>query len=170
LGACASNVPKYIGIDLNTNLEKPYDDMMKFIKNETDSKTEIELHFKDSVNFKYDTIQYDMVFTSPPYYNIEKYGDHNPNKTTHYTNTEDWNTEFYNPLFENTYKGLSKGGYYCLNIPIKIYEKVCRPLLGESMDAIPLRIRGRNDMEYKEFIYVWRKSEDRGKMKNNVNK
>ena len=77
----------------------------------------------------------------------------------------DRNTAFHDPLIKNTYAVLSKNGHYCLNIPTEIYKNVCVPLLGESTDAIPLKIRGRNDMEYKEYIYVWRKSEDRGKMR-----
>jgi hypothetical protein len=66
VGACALDVEKYTGIDINTKLFKPYKDMTKFLDNKT--KTKITLYFEDSVKF-----DNDLVLTSPPYYNIEMY-------------------------------------------------------------------------------------------------
>jgi len=151
VGACAVDLPKYIGIDNNIHLKTSYSRLSRFLKK--NSSTEIELYFQDSVTFDYSKIEYDLVLTSPPYYNIEVYGKLGREKTK-----EEWNRTFYIPVFEKTFKYLKKGGYYCLNIPIDIYENVAHKVLGNAMDKIPLPKSKRFTSEkYTEFIYVWRK-------------
>lgn len=140
----------YIGIDLNTELKRPYENMIKTIQPHTKSK--IQVFFEDALKMNYSKFKYDMVFTSPPYYNIEVY--HN---MTRYKTKEDWNTTFYRPLITETFKHLSRGGMYCLNVPAEIYDKNCVPILGEADEKLPLVKNSRNN-GYKEFIYVWKKN------------
>ena len=149
VGACALDLPKYIGIDSNKELDMPYREMCVFLQKTT--KTKIELFFQDALTVDYSKLDYDMVFTSPPYYNIEIYSGMKE-KTK-----EEWNTTFYKPLFERTWKSMRSPGYYCLNIPSEVYESSCISILGKSWKKIPLKKRGRNVNEYEEFIYVWRK-------------
>lgn len=156
IGACALNVPKYIGIDMNKDLKTPYNHMVKFLKDKTKTKTEIELYFEDALTVDYSKFKYDMVFTSPPYYNIEKYGKRTSLGDI-YNNKNDWNEQFYKPLIQQTYANLSKGGHYCLNVPTEIYKNICVSILGEAKILIPLKIKNRNVNEYKEYIYVWKK-------------
>lgn len=152
VGACASNIGKYIGIDSNTRLEEPYQKMTSFL--EQRSTTTIDLHFCDSLDVDYSKLDYDLVLTSPPYYNIEIYGD----EIIPYQTREEWNEQFYTPIFERTFRYLKKGGKYCLNVPPVIYNDVCVPLLGEADEFIPLPITKRNQTsKYHEFIYVWAK-------------
>jgi hypothetical protein len=150
VGACALDIPKYIGVDYNKNLKVPYGHFTKFLKKH--SKTEIELHFQDALTVDYSKMNYDMVLTSPPYYNIETYGG-NVEKTK-----EIWDTEFYIPMFERTFKHLKKGGHYCLNIPKDVYKNVALKVLGKPTTKIPLvKSRRFKYEDYHEFIYVWHK-------------
>jgi len=149
VGACALDLPKYIGIDSNTHLDSPYREMCAFLQKTT--KTKIELFFQDALTIDYAKLEYDMVFTSPPYYNIEVYSDMKE-KTK-----EEWNEGFYKPLFERTWKHMRSPGYYCLNVPVEVYESSCISILGKAQKKIPLKKRGRNVNEYNEFIYVWNK-------------
>ena len=72
LGAAVWNVPKYIGIDTNNNLKDGYDKLKLFLNERT--STDINMYYSDAVNFDFNSLQpYDMVFTSPPYYLLEKY-------------------------------------------------------------------------------------------------
>lgn len=154
VGACALNVPNYIGIDINQNLESPYADMCQFLN--ANSATRIQMFFEDAVAFDYAAIEYDMVFTSPPYYFIEKYS----NNRSYGGSKDEMNKQFYEPLFMKSYRHLKVGGHYCLNVNQDIYEHVCVPLLGRHADqAIPLckSKRHNEDNEYVEFIYVWNK-------------
>jgi hypothetical protein len=150
VGACCENIDKYIGIDLNTNLKPLYADMVKTLNKL--STTKIQLFFKSALDVDYSKLDYDFVLTSPPYYNVEVY-----NKSSVITEKE-WNDTFYIPVFTNTYKHLKSGGYYCLNIPIYIYDSVCVPILGKCYEKIPLGRRARRKQDgYHEYIYIWKK-------------
>ena len=150
VGATALNIPKYTGIDLNPELKKPYSEMVKVLEPLTETK--IKLIFNDALKVDYSKIDYDLVLTSPPYYNIEIY------KGTKKMNKEEWNTNFYEPLFTKTYKHLKKGGHYCLNVPQEVYENVCLRVLGKADEFLPLPKSLRTtDEKYKEYIYVWNK-------------
>jgi len=172
VGACAINVKEYIGIDSNLELKEPYKKMTEFMHNK--STTKCTFMFQDALTVDYDSLHYDMVLTSPPYYNTEVYG---PNKTNTKREKQgkqekqekqekwskhDWNESFYIPLIKATFRGLLRGGYYCLNVPVGLYESVCVPILGQADTAIPMsivkRLHNYHENPYQEFIYVWHKT------------
>lgn len=155
VGACALNIHKYIGIDSNTRLEAQYAGLVEFIKPRT--TTQIELVFEDAKTVDYSKYEYDMVFTSPPYYNIEKY-----NGGQIYKEKGDWDELFYFPVFYETHKHLKNGGVYCLNISVEIYERVCVKLFGEAKHRFNMKKHNRHNTKGttpknmdSEFVYVW---------------
>ena len=155
VGASALDIPNYIGIDTNKTLKEPYQRMVKLLK-QLGTKTKIKLMFKDALKVDYSKLNYDLVLTSPPYYNIEIYDG------MEVRTEEEWNNEFYIPLFIDTYKHLKKGGYYILNIPKEIYENICINLFGKADLKIPLKKKAHpkkksTDKDYSEFLYVWKK-------------
>ena len=150
VGACALDLPKYIGIDANRNLDPLYQKMVDFLQPRT--KTDIQLFFQDALTIDYRQFQYDMVFTSPPYYNIEIYRK-NAREEEKKTK-EEWNETFYKPLFEKTWNAMKSPGYYILNVPQEVYESSCIPILGKSHKEIELKKQKRSN-KYTEFIYVW---------------
>lgn len=149
VGACSLDIQNYIGIDLNKKLKKPLTDMSHFLN--TYSKTNIKLIFKDALLVDYSKLSYDFVLTSPPYYNIELYTG------TKKKTIEEWNKNFYEPLFLKTFNGLKKNGVYCLNIPDEVYITVCFKLLGKYNKRIEMykTPRGYSDKQKKEWIYIW---------------
>ena len=149
VGACALNIPNYIGIDINTNLLNPYLKMKSFFNNI--SETNVDIFFENAVDFDYSKITYDMVLTSPPYYFLEKYSNNEC-----YASKTEMKNKFYIPVFTNTYKYLKTGGHYCLNINKEIYQDICVDLLGVANDFIPLK-KSKRQNNYEEFIYVWYK-------------
>ena len=153
VGACALDIDNYIGIDTNKKLKEPYKKMVKLLK-QLKTKTNITLFFKDALSIDYSKLDYDMVLTSPPYYNLEIYEG-----TTEKTDDE-WNMEFYAPLFAETYKYLKKGGHYILNVPKKVYDSVCIEILGKANIKIPMKKKSHpkknnSDNDYNEFLYGW---------------
>lgn len=156
VGAAALDVPNYIGIDINKNLEQPYREMEKTLK-ELGTKTNIQLLFQDALDVDYSRLDYDMVFTSPPYYNTELYSGINQ------MTEEEWNDKFYIPIFTKTWKYLKVGGHYILNVSKSVYENVLVKLLGKADKLIPMRTErnlpetAKKQEEYKEYIYVWKK-------------
>ncbi len=75
VAACAFGAKSYTGIDINTQLEQPYTKLTHFLSSLDDMNTSIECHFT------YSRLSYNMVLTSPPYYDIETY----PNMNTFQT-------------------------------------------------------------------------------------
>ena len=146
----------YIGIDINIDLKPGYQKMVSFLQErETNERiTEIELIFKDALQVDYSALDYDTVFTSPPYYNYEIYRNMNDYKRDIYT----WHQQFYIPIIEKTWKYLKPSGHYCLNVPHDIYTKVCIPILGKCTSKLILKKKQRTkDAKYKEYIYIWKK-------------
>jgi len=156
VGACALQIPHYIGIDSNVHLRTPYQKMVRLLK--TISPTKISLLFQDALTVDYSRLTYDMVFTSPPYYNIEIYGHHQDNHNNALPSKEIWDTKFYKPIFHKTYTHLQRGGVYCLNIPDTIYRGVAMQVLGACHMKIPMNKFSRTIAKhYDEYIYIWKK-------------
>jgi 16S rRNA G966 N2-methylase RsmD len=151
IAACAVGVESYTGIDSNKELEEPYRGLCEFLGSRSNTKTTMIIN--NALDIDYTTLEYDCVFTSPPYYTLERY-----NHMKDYGSKNEWNNTFYKPLIEKTYKSLSQGGTYALNVPPVIYTECCVPILGECVDQIPLAKKQRKDGkggDYREFIYIW---------------
>lgn len=146
----------YIGFDTNTDLKTPYKKMLDYLE----PKSKVQIIFKDSATVDYSKYKYDMVFTSPPYFKKERY-----ESMPEYENYEEWVDTFLTPVISNTYRHLSDGGVYALNVPKAIYKDV-KKILGRAPDKrIPLETvkrrktgLARSGITYNEFIYVWQKS------------
>lgn len=152
VGACAIDLHSYIGIDSNKNLKEHYQDLVRFMR-KMNVNTNINLLFKDALDVDYSKLEYDAVLTSPPYFNIERYS-HQPHMSD-----DNWISLFYIPLFKKTFKGMKKGGHYCLNIPQDIYTNVAIKLFGTPKVVIPMaKYKRQQGEKYKEFIYIWQKN------------
>lgn len=163
VGACAANVPNYIGVDTNVDLAPNYARMVAFLDlahgqhQHGSSKTNIRMFFQDARTVDYTHLFYDMVLTSPPYFNLEKYA-HSENYDA-FVSKPTMIAEFYEPLFRNTFNGMQIGGHYCLNVNVEIYEGVCISLFGEADEKVQMG-KSQRQNDYTEFIYIWRKTTD----------
>ena len=153
---CGENVKHYFGIDVNQSLQIPYQNMCAFLNSRCKSKStlypRIRMTIADAVAYDYSQIEprYDMVFTSPPYYFIEKYS-HNP----FYNNSKDeMDEQFYAPLFSQTYLHLLPGGCMALNVNREIYERVCVRLFGHAHQTMNCK-KSKRQNDYREMIYIW---------------
>lgn len=149
VAASALNIPRYIGIELNTSLIHPYKQLTEFLKER--SKTEVQIIFDSALNVDYSKLEYDFVFTSPPYYFIQKYENN-----AEYASKKEMDSAFYIPLFSNTYANLKPDGIYALNINKEVYENVCVKLFGPAHDSYPYK-KSKRQNNYDEIVYVWKK-------------
>ena len=151
VAASALNIPKYIGIEINQSLNQPYNQLIEFLKER--SNTSIQMIFENALTIDYSELDYDLVFTSPPYYFIQKYENN-----TEYTSKKEMDELFYKPLFSNTYANLKANGIYALNINNVVYETYVFNYLDLRMIVIHIKnqsakiimmrlfISGKNDM------------------------
>jgi len=142
----------YIGFDTNTDLIEPYKKMVK----DLNVSDRVNLFFEDSSKVDFSKFDYDMVFTSPPYYNksklVETY-EHMPL----YKTKEEWFDSFYYPVFHNAYKHM-KAGRFCINTNTDGYDLLKR-IIGPCSTKIDIKnksaTRKKDKPNPSEYIYVW---------------
>jgi tRNA1(Val) A37 N6-methylase TrmN6 len=150
IAAAALNLETFYGVEINPELKISYEKMTAFLA--TKSATKIEIIIDNALEVDYSTMNYDIVFSSPPYYELEKY-PHN----LKFSSKREMNEKFYKPLFETTYNGLQSGGHYIINICKEVYEKVLREIFGEAHEIFPLK-KSKRQNNYTEMVYVWKKN------------
>lgn len=163
--AGAMSIPntKYIGYDTNTDLKKPYAEMIK----DLNCSNRVKLFFKDSAKADLSKFKYDMVFTSPPYFlkgsnkSIEGYVN-----MPSYESYDDWSEKFFNPVMTNAYNHMEKGGAFCINTNSTDYQ-LLKKLFGIPNRKINIRnTASKRDPKEKaeidkkvvkstEYIYIW---------------
>ena len=107
------------------------------------------MNWVSCLDFDYHSVGYDMCFYSPPFYNIERYSDQP------YRTKDEWNA-FYEKLCLLSWRGLSKGGWYCVIVSNEIYE-VYRRVIGWCADiVIPMPNTRRSAFHiYSENVFCW---------------
>lgn len=141
----------YIGFDTNKKLKIPLKNMVKRFNI---YKSDIKLIFKDSSKINFDKYNYDMILSSPPYYNKEKY--YNMPK---YKDFDDFVDSFFKIVIKNSYDGLKKNGWFCINVNEILY-KIMKNIIGRKEDIrININLKSFNfrSPKYKEYIYCWHK-------------
>ena len=121
-------VQSYSGTDVNPHLFFGYEKQCKSFL--SDDKT---------VNFNLERAedhipknQYDFAFTSPPYFNIEKY-EGMWQSSAKYKKVNDWRKKFLFKMFDTVCSKLVIGGHFLLNIS-DVYSnhtinRICQPLI-----------------------------------------
>lgn len=146
--ACMKYGCGYIGFDTNPRLKMCYDEML------TDCNIDgmdVTLRIQDCLEGMVDFVDmYDMVFTSPPYYNYEVYNGM-PERTK-----EEWH-RWYVSVFRLAFTGLLVGGHMCINVCKEIYDNCLRVEFGESDYVIEYPKTSRNQTDKSEYLYIWRR-------------
>lgn len=150
VGAAALNLDAWYGVEINTDLKEPYDNMISYLR--TKSDTEFSIYFADAAEFDYSVMDYDTVFSSPPYYFIEKYANN-----IGYKSKKEMDEKFYKPVFIKSYSHLKKDGHFIINICKEVYDNVLKNLFGEAHIIFPLK-KSKRQNNHTEMVYVWRKN------------
>tara|TARA_B100000287_G_scaffold395937_1_gene411179 strand:- start:105 stop:1196 length:1092 start_codon:yes stop_codon:yes gene_type:complete len=113
LGALSSNrIKKYIGTE---PASKTFSGLKKIQKDFDYMDTKVELHKLGSEVFR-PKEKVDLCFTSPPYFDTEKYSDEETQSYVKYPEEQKWIDGFLFKTIENCYQSLKKNGYLLLNI------------------------------------------------------
>jgi len=113
IGFLASSRKKYIGTEPSS---RTFEGLKKIKKDFNYLKKSVELHKLGSEVFQPDKESLDLCFTSPPYFDTEKYSDEETQSFKKYPTKEEWTNGFLRKTIENCYYGLKKGGYMLYNI------------------------------------------------------
>jgi 16S rRNA G966 N2-methylase RsmD len=106
--ACGAS---YTGIDPNPELHDCYKRIVDLLK----PKQKVEFIKICAEDHSTDEV-YDIMYTSPPYYNLEKYIDHPDQSCVRYQTYENWKKGFYFKMLSNSIKHVKEGGHVIVNI------------------------------------------------------
>ena len=114
IGALSSmNLKKYIGTEPST---KTYNGLINIKNDFKYLNKEVEIYCKGSEDFVPDKNSLDLCFTSPPYFDTEKYSNELTQSYIKYPTEQEWLNGFMCDTLKNCYYGLKKDGYLALNI------------------------------------------------------
>ena len=185
-GFHASNAESYVGIDPNENTFKNYSRQNKLY--ETEKKTEFIQAPAEDVDLS--DSEFDMVFTSPPYFHVERYADDETQSWKRYGKDIDvWLGDFLYPTLEKCWNSLKDGGTMIINIADvyasktktenKSYLSICDPMndiiqslpqsnytgcIGLQLNRRPGSNNDKPESKNKKIIepmWVWKKGDDR---------
>ena len=104
---CEPSIQAYMGLSqLKTNLDK----------NDRIYTTNIDLYNERMENLKLEDNSIDMVFTSPPYFNLEEYSYDDTQSFVKYKDYESWLSGFMETLCDKAYRCLKPNKKFILNI------------------------------------------------------
>jgi len=139
VGFHASNAQSYVGIDPNTKLHEKYKAISEFCN--TGKKTEFICSPAEDADLG--DREFDFVFTSPPYFDIERYSKEETQSWKRYKRKEEWLNLFFLSTLKKSWDHLKEGGRIAINIADKGHSRgdvnveICLPMLKymESLGA-----------------------------------
>jgi len=147
----------YVGIDPNLNNHQNYLKQEKYYSKyrtwfEDIKKATFIPQAAEDVDYTQYENYFDTIFTSPPYFNTERYSEDEGQSYLRYKQIDDWNTNFLHKALDKMIPTLKKGGILAVNIadvyssPDKGYVDIVNPM-NEFLESKGLRYRGCIGME-----------------------
>ena len=154
---CGETTKSYVGIDPNTNNHPNYQRQVEFYKKhqtffEQEKKVDLIPLPAEDVDFTKYKEHFDTVFTSPPYFNTEKYSEHDTQSFRRYSEIDSWNKDFLHKALGNIIPAMKTGGILAVNIADvycakkKGYLDICNPM-NDFIKSQGLKYRGCIGME-----------------------
>lgn len=171
VGFHASGARSYTGIDPNSKMHPHY----RAITNYCDTGKSVKLICSPAEDADLSDVSVDFVFTSPPYFNIEKYSQEGTQSWKRYKTSDAWVDGFLKPTLDNVWSCLREGGRLAVNIADKKGVDICGPMidhmaskdgstyegvLGYKMMKRP-DSEGKHDSDYIfcEPVFIWAKGD-----------
>ena len=154
---CGETTSHYVGIDPNTLNHPNYQRQVEFYEKqrtlfEKEKKVDLISLPAEDVNFTEYKEHFDTVFTSPPYFNTEKYSEHETQSFRRYTEIDSWNKKFLHNSLERIFPAMKPGAILAINIADvycakkKGYLDICNPM-NDFIKSRGLKYRGCIGME-----------------------
>jgi hypothetical protein len=111
----------YLGIDPRKENHSIYEEQAEFYQKhlgffEEPKKSEFICGPAEDVDLSRFENFFDLVFTSPPYFNVERYSYDDTQSWVRYKDIESWNELFLHKALKNIWKTIKPGGYLLVNI------------------------------------------------------
>ena len=159
-GAFSSEtVEHYVGLDPRKENHPFYEQQRDFYNKHTsffETPTKTNFYESPAEDFNYDEYNdyFDVVFTSPPYFSVERYSHDDTQSWVRYKNINDWNKNFLHTTLGKIIPTVKKGGIIAINIADvyasskgdKGWLEICNPMI-EYLTSKGLTYKGCIGME-----------------------
>jgi hypothetical protein len=138
---CGETTRHYVGIDPNTLNHPNYKRQVEFYNKhqtffEEEKKVDLICSPAEDVDYSSYENYFDMVFTSPPYFNVEKYSTEDTQSYIRYKDIDSWNKNFLHKTIGKIVPTIKSGGILAVNIADvynpksknKEYYQICNPM------------------------------------------
>lgn len=113
LGIGSSNMKyNYIGVEPNTDTVK----YLNFFNDCIEEAVGVKGTIIQSVSEEYQPEDIDLAFSSPPYFNLEKYSDEDTQCMVRYKTLDEWFDGYVAPTIQRIHRGLNRQGLFATNI------------------------------------------------------
>jgi 16S rRNA G966 N2-methylase RsmD len=170
--AACEKTEHYTGIDPNASLSEGYQKQIETYGGDKEYRMIVGCAEEVVLEEEF----FDTVFTSPPYFNVEKYTHDETQSFKKFRKVDDWLNEFLFKALDNAWKALKKGGHMIINIS-DVYSnhrvnQLCDPMCehmkektdAEFQGAIGLKMIKRPNSKsadidgvFAEPIFIWKK-------------
>ena len=137
-----SSVTHYTGIDPNTNLHPGYQAQIEAYNRNVDGEVfdwfgsftpkSIRMIESPAEDADLGNDTYDIVFTSPPYFDRERYSNSVNQSWKRYRTPDAWLSGFMYPVIKKVWDHLRPGGHLCINIADLVFKhqriSLCDPM------------------------------------------
>ena len=111
----------YLGIDPRKENHPIYEEQSEFYNKhrsifEPNKTSEFICQPAEDVDFMKYKDKFDTVFTSPPYFNVERYSYDDTQSWVKYKEIDEWNEHFLQKTLKNLWCSVKSGGYLLVNI------------------------------------------------------
>lgn len=157
----ASAVTKYVGFDPNKSLRPGYAQLLKLFGHDCMHRSEKMLSFSNGFEcraqpFEVGSLElpdssFDLVFTSPPFFDYEMYNPDNPDYV-------DWIQDFYYPLMQQSCRLVKHGGHVAIYIGDTSAGSIDEFMRNTVEKICPLKIvymLGFNGLKSKKVRGIW---------------
>jgi len=113
LGIGSSNFKyNYIGVEPNTETVN----YLNYLNDVIDEATGVRGTIIQSVSEDHQPEDIDCAFSSPPYFNLEKYSNEETQCMVQFTTLDEWFDGYVAPTMKNIHQGLNSDGFFATNI------------------------------------------------------
>ena len=117
----SQNTELYVGVDPRKENHPIYREQADYYEGQLtmfETMKKVDFYCEAAEDFYYDGYDdtFDIIFTSPPYFNVERYSYDDTQSWVRYKNIDTWNSQFLHKTLDNLWPTIKSGGKLCVNI------------------------------------------------------
>lgn len=154
-------VEKMTGIDPNEDLHSGYKEATKYFRTNKNFEYNMRVEKAESMTLREDD-KFELIFTSPPYFDYEIYSKH-ASQSIHNRNYEEWKNNFLFEAITKSFSHLVDGGYMIIHLSDFQGYHVCEDLYKFMQTKKNARFMGCMVAEANSNIpmWVWTKNDEK---------